>query len=285
MTAKILQLRDRMLWPLSIVAGLLLQIVLASFLWGICTSFDDMKPPVLRLISLSQTAATPQPVEPAIIPVIEPAAAEPEPAIIPEAVIEQAIVEPEPVIETKPIIPEPAKTPTEVVKPKTEPVKPRPVAKTVPKVRKPDSRPQQTTPPVIAETIPAATIAQPSQISHVPVTQKTAKAQPSAANTATVNAPAQPKDFSGYLQKVYRQLERNKKYPASACRRGISGKVAVAFSINSEGKAVGATITSRSPHELADAALKLVVSQRFERPPENWNSASRIEMQVSYSLR
>lgn len=274
-----------MLWPLSILSGLLLQIVLASFLWGICTSFDDMQPPALRLISISQIATTPQPVKQAVNTVIEPAAADPEPIIIPEPVVEQSVVEPESFVEEKTIIPEPVKTPPEVAKPKTDPVKPRPVAKPVPKVRKPDSRPKQATSQVVAETMPSATIAQPSEIRHAPVAQNTAKTQSSATNTAAITAPARPKDFSSYLQKVYRQLEKNKKYPASARRRGITGKVAVAFSINREGNAVGAAVTSRSPHELADAALKLVASQRFDRPPEDWNSASRIEMQINYSLR
>lgn len=279
MTAKILQLRDGVLWPLSIVSGLVLQIVLASFLWGICTSFDIMHPPVLQLIRLSPAIATPQLLEKKVVPVIE--APQAEPFIESKPVIEQVkTVEP---VTVDPVKPLPAAT-----KAKPDQVKPVPVTKAAKKPNKVVTQTKPLMPPAVVAARPAAIVSQPAEIKDArdaALPQTSVKTPDSTVNTATILAPASPKDFSSYLQKIYRQLERSRKYPASARRRGISGKVAVAFSINSEGKAVGAAVTNRAPRELSAAALELVASQRFERPPEGWNNASRIEMQINYSLR
>ncbi|PKL43987.1 MAG: hypothetical protein CVV41_09495 [Candidatus Riflebacteria bacterium HGW-Riflebacteria-1] len=279
MTAKILQLRDGVLWPLSIVSGLVLQIVLASFLWGICTSFDSMHPPVLQLIRLSPAVAVPQPLENKVVPVIE----------APQA---ESFIEPKPVIEqvkaVEPATVDPVKPPPASTKAKPDPVRPRPVTKAATKPNKVEAQTKPVMPPAAVAARPAAIVAQPAEIKDArdaALPQTSVKTPDSTVNTATSLAPASPKDFSSYLQKIYRQLEKNRKYPASARRRGISGKVAVAFSINSEGKAVGAAVTNRAPRELSAAALELVASQRFERPPEGWNNASRIEMQINYSLR
>lgn len=287
MTANILQIKDSLLWPLSIATGLLLQITLASFLWSICTSYDKMQPPALRLISLSPTVVEVKPVAETSMPVNETTVTEPEPVIEEMPVIEtQPIsqpeaIEPEPIIETIPTIPEPVKALPEVIKRKVEPIKAKPRVKPV---KKPQKQIISPVPTVAVETVPAA---KPLQTNNrEPIAQRQA-ATPAQATTIATALPvaASPKDFSGYLQKIYHQLEHSKKYPASARRRGITGKVAVAFSINSEGKAIGATVTSKSPRELADAASNLVSSQRFASPPDGWSTDSRIEMQINYSLR
>ncbi|HAE37777.1 MAG TPA: hypothetical protein DCG57_03960, partial [Candidatus Riflebacteria bacterium] len=181
---------------------------------------------------------------------------------------------------TEPVKPLPAAT-----KAKPDQVKPVPVTKAAKKPNKVVAQTKPLMPPVVIAARPAAIVAQPAEIKHTALPQNAVKTRDSTANSATSMAPASAKDFSGYLLKIYRQLERSRKYPTSARRRGISGKVAVAFSINSEGKAVGAAVTNRAPRELSAAALELVASQRFELPPEGWNNASRIEMQINYSLR
>ncbi len=285
MTERLAQFRNNLLWPFSIVAGLLLHMVLISFLWHICTSCDDMQPPVLRLISLSKTVIPPPPEE--AVPAVEPAQqlVKPEPQVVqavvepvpisaPEPVIEP-VIEPEPVIEQKAVEPEPVIAPkpvAEPAKPKTIKPKPRPAVKPVTKA-----------PPAAPQTKPATT---PIVATPVPARQTTAnKPAVAAAPAAPVAAPVPAQDFSGYLQKIYRQLERGKKYPDRARRRGITGKVTIAFSISKDGRARDATIVGKAPPELAEAALKLVASQRFASPPEGWNSTSRIEMQINYTLR
>ncbi len=290
MTERLAQFRNNLLWPFSIVAGLLLHMVLISFLWHICTSCDDMQPPVLRLISLSKTVIPPPPEE--AVPAVEPAqqlvkpepqvvqavvepvpisAPEPviEPVIEPEPVIEQKVVEPEPVIESKPVL---EKVKPQKIKPQPRIREPRPTVKPVAKAPLIESRPQSIAQPIIATPAPV----------NQPVANKPAVA---AAPAAPVAAPVPAQDFSGYLQKIYRQLERGKKYPDRARRRGITGKVTIAFSISKDGRARDATIVGKAPPELAEAALKLVASQRFASPPEGWNSTSRIEMQINYTLR
>lgn len=283
MSERLAQFRNNLLWPFSIVAGLLLHMVLISFLWHICTSCDDMQPPVLRLISLSKVVI-PQPPEEVVPPVVqtvvEPApVVEPEPIIEPEPVIEP-VIEPEPVIEQKTVEPEPVIEPEpfvepvkpQTIKPQPRVKKPRPTVKPVAKAPKTESQPQPITQPIVATPAPVS----------LPVVSRPVVAPMPAAPAA---APAPAKDFSGYLQKIYRQLERGKKYPDRARRRGITGKVTVAFSISKEGRAIGAAVVGKAPRELAEAAVKLVASQRFASPPEGWNSNSRIEMQINYTLR
>jgi protein TonB len=289
MTERLAQFRNNLLWPFSIVAGLFLHLVLISFLWHICTSCDDMQPPVLRLISLSKTVLPPPPEE--VVPIVEPAEplVEPEPQAVqavvepvpvpePEPVIEP-VIEPEPVVEQKAVEPEPVIAPKPVAEPaKPKTIKPKPrVNKPIPAVKPVAKAPADPQPQPVAQPVVAA----PATVRQ-PVVGKPAV---TAAPAAPVAVPAPAKDFSSYLQKIYRQLERGKKYPDRARRRGIAGKVTVAFSISGDGRAVGATIVGKAPGDLADAALKLVESQKFASPPEGWNSASRIEMQINYTLR
>ncbi|PKL49240.1 MAG: hypothetical protein CVV42_06850 [Candidatus Riflebacteria bacterium HGW-Riflebacteria-2] len=280
MTEKALNLSNRMLWPLSIAAGLILHVLLASFLWNICTSFDDTRPLTLRLIKLSLPVVEARPPEDPVIATTEALVAEPRPLVEPEPIVEPVAVEPEPVVETEPVVAEPIQPLPKVIKEEVKP-RPEPVAKPV---KKPKTQVKPAVTPVAAE-VKAAPIASPAPPTRIEQVIKP-RVQTTASPVATAAVPAAPaRDFSSYLQKIYQQLERNKKYPTSARRRSITGKVTVAFSINSEGKAVEATVISRSPRELSEAALKLVASQRFVSPPDGWNSASRIEMQINYSLR
>ena len=290
MTERLAQFRNNLLWPFSIVAGLLLHLTLISFLWHICTSCDDMQPPVLRLISLSKAIIPPPPEEtvtavetieplaepepPVVQTVVEPESViepepivEPKPVIEPEPVIEQKAVEPEPVIEPKPVV---APVKPQTVKPEPRVIKPRPAVRPVAKAPPANPQPQAAVQPIVA-----------APVSRPVVNRPVVAPKPA----APVAVPVPAKDFSGYLQKIYRQLERGKKYPDRARRRGITGKVTVAFSISEDGRANGATVVGKAPPELAEAALKLVASQRFASPPEGWNSASRIEMQINYTLR
>jgi len=288
MSERLAQFRNNLLWPFSLVAGLLLHLLLISFLWHICTSCDDMKPPVLRLIRLSKAVLPPPPEE--VVPAIETKPAEPLPE--PEPPVVQTVVEPVPVVEPEPVIepvvePEPA-IEEKIVEPEPviEPVKPKPQAiKPKPRVSKPRPvvKPVTKAPPAAPQLRP---VTQPLAATPAPTRQPVvSKPAVAAATTTPVAAPSSVQDFSSYLHKIYRQLERNKKYPVSARRRGITGKVTVAFSISKEGRAIDAKVVGKAPRELSGAALKLVESQRFTSPPEGWNSASRIEMQINYTLR
>lgn len=303
MNSETLTSEDRLLWSLAAVVGLLLHLLLANFLWAICNTYDEAETPALKLIRLAKPAiaplsrtSAPEVAPPAKI-IDEPAQ---DPVITqPEPIIERTVVEPTTVVEAKPLI-----EPKTVIEPKPETViksKPAVKAKPAQVVKKKPQAPALPKPapvkkvskpitPAISEPAvqePVIESTRPTDSTAIFKTQSRLSTDKTAPATST-SKPAMAissNDFSTYLQKIYRQLERAKKYPARARRRGISGKVTVAFSINQQGKAVEAAVIGKSPRELSQAALKLVNSQQFSRPPEGWNHASRIEMQINYYLR
>ena len=87
MTAQSMEFRENLLWPASIVIGLLLHTTLASILWQICTSVEDMKTPILRVMRI---APAPPAIETPDMPVEVPAETAVETP--PEPVIEQPTV-------------------------------------------------------------------------------------------------------------------------------------------------------------------------------------------------
>ncbi|MBU1108527.1 MAG: TonB family protein [Candidatus Riflebacteria bacterium] len=297
MTRSGLQLNRKMLWPISIVAGLLLQILLANVLWQVCNSYDERAQPALRIINLNPApvmAQTPSIEIPAAV--VEPVVQQ-EPVI--EAIVEPVHPEPEPVIpepilptQPEPVKPEPVKPQPAIVKPKISP--PPVVKKTPPKPKKPSPKKPMTK---VVEAPPTPKL---SDISQEPTKQPVATkskstvqskvALPAAKVPATgsnaITTPVIPqKDFHQYLQKIYRLIEKNKRYPANARRRGITGKVLVSFSISADGRANNVTAKDTMAPELREAALKLLASQRFPKPPIDWNQQAKIDLTINYSLK
>jgi len=285
-----MQFRENLLWPASIIIGLLLHTVLASVLWKICTTFEEMQTPTLRLLSIAPVKVKTEEIKEHIEEQTETRIEEPKPAIErPIIEIESNATKAKPQKRPEPVVNKLVKPLTEAVTPEKKAIKPKP--RPIKKITKPDTQHKQRIPPVPVTTIEPTIVTQTRQ--HLPPpalpqpeTEKTvATTKTTPANIGTRSSTAIQKDFSSYLRKVYRQLEKNKKYPNNARRRGITGKVAIAFSINDAGKATGAAVIGKSPRELAEAALKLVTTQKFAKPPEDWNNASRVEMQINYSLK
>lgn len=92
-------------------------------------------------------------------------------------------------------------------------------------------------------------------------------------------------EFSRYLARIRKQLEKNKKYPDNARRKRIEGNVLVSFSILSDGQIVGAEVTNGAAVELSEAALALLRDRKFAAPPSGWQSGNRIEFTINYNLR
>lgn len=314
------QLNKYTLWAASIAGSLLLQLLLAHLLWQVCTSYDQRtQPPTLAININPAPIPAPQakvtdvtsdlPVmtetntEKPLIPEPESPAIKP---VMPEPITEKPLIsEPElpvikPEIPPKPVKIEPVKPAPEIVKPEAPkpPVikkpKPRPETKV-----KPDQPPPKK--PVKAlEKIPEKSqtpsevpipVALPITRPATPISENANTARPQANAKAETDKPAAAipalpaKDFSPYLHKIYRIIEKNKRYPTEARRRGLNGKVLVSFSINAEGKATDATAQDTVAPELQQAALKLLVSQNFPPPPPDWDTQSRINMTINYSIR
>jgi TonB family C-terminal domain len=65
-------------------------------------------------------------------------------------------------------------------------------------------------------------------------------------------------------------LAKNKKYPRASQRRGETGVVKVAFSLDANGELVSASVRESSGYRRLDkAALKAVKRSRFPAPPSD----------------
>lgn len=282
-----LQTRHNFLWPLSIAGALLLQLVLGNILWHVCSSFTAKTTPAPKVINLSLPllpAETP-PEKPAeILP--EQVITEPEPVIEPLA---EPLIEPEPVVDLEPLV-KPEMQPEPILEPLPQPVplpkpvevqeKPITIKKPLKKIAaKPAVPPQKIakTPPI--ERKPKTVVA------PEPAPKQVIKSSPAPQQAMAGPKVAAPKDFSGYLQKVFRQIEKNKRYPSEARRYNIKGKVQVSFSINSQGQATNVTTTNKAAPELTKAALKLLAGQKFPTPPPDWNQHAKVDLTINYSLR
>lgn len=280
------------LWVLSVAGGLLLQLLLLQFLFICCKSWEEKeetKPQLvtLDLTEMSRPKQAPAP-ENTQIPIQAPAQIElPEPSEPPEPLPEQK-AEPQTVQEILPE-PEPVPEPEPEKVPQVKPIiKPRPPEK---KKNKPE--------PVKKVPIRKESAVAPAQINVATPTPPPAskenmiKPVPVAAVPAPgerQEAPAQKvgtvkNDFSAWLKKVYKTIERNKVYPEKARRYGIKGQIPVRFSIAADGRAQNIEIVGKADRELQRAAEKLLRQVRFEAPPSGWNPSSRIEFTINYYLR
>lgn len=145
-------------------------------------------------------------------PMLQPQQAQPTPSVMPRP-------QPSPVIKAKPTAKRRVKT--------------RPVAKRVRPVTKSKL---PTSPPVtsVSEPLPEPPLTQPRQASVPP--------EPAA---AAVNKEAL---LQAYLGAVATRIERHKRYPLSARRRGLSGKVVLQFTIHADGRVSDPQIIESSGH-------------------------------------
>ncbi|HNX74189.1 MAG TPA: TonB family protein [Candidatus Rifleibacterium sp.] len=295
------QLNKYTLWAASIAGSLLLQMLLAHFLWQVCISYDRRTQPKIMAININPTPPPAKPLAPVTITekplIFEPESPTNKPQIS-EPITEKPLLPISELPAIKPEAPpealktEPSKPATKILKPETS--KPPAPPKIKAKV-KPDRPPLKKTTIVFKE-IPENQ--QTHSVTQIPVARPTiVKSESSATGQPKVNAITEPgelaaatpvlpqKDFSSYLQKIYRIIEKNKRYPTDARKRGLHGKVLVSFSINSEGKATDATAQDTVAPELQQATLKLLLGQKFPQPPPDWNTRSRINMTINYSIR
>jgi protein TonB len=93
-----------------------------------------------------------------------------------------------------------------------------------------------------------------------------------------------PEETQRYLGVVRRILEKNKKYPESARRRGVQGKIVLVFSIAPDGSALNPGVEGEGPKELRDSGLGILAGRRFPPPPKGWNREARIAFPLLYSL-
>lgn len=185
----------------------------------------------------------------------------------------------EPEVFKPPVIKKAKARPEKKIKPDQPPLK-KPV-KALERTHEKSQTPSEVlTPATIPVTRPATAISENASTARPQTNAKAETGKPAAA------IPALPaKDFSPYLQKIYRIIEKNKRYPAEAKQRGLNGKVLVSFSINADGRVSNASAQNTVAPELQQAALKLLAGQRFPQPPAEWNTQSRINMTINYSIR
>ncbi len=157
---------------------------------------------------------------------------------------------PEP-IKLKPFIPPPPKEVKALkpeIKPETKP-KPKPKPKVVaPKFEQP------------------VTVKEPEPIESVPVqAPKVAKVTPSVTpsrSQAEINL-----EKANYYQLILKKLERFKKYPSRARRRGEQGTVRLTFSLNQDGSLHSHEITKSSGSRALDREVEQLIVRASPFPP------------------
>lgn len=246
------------------------------------TEIVEDVPPVLDIVE------SPPEIEPAPIQELTPMSApEPEPMLEPEPI-------PTPELELiSKLEPTPVPAPKPLLKPVVKPaaIKQKQIIKTV--ELPPEAFLLIDDPIVPHQKTPAPPASKKPLTQKPPNTQskQTAKIKMPAGQQSTTQqdrvqlAPAKPANFDAYLASLYQQIQKSRKYPARARRRGISGMVAVRFCVNHQGKAENIEVDDKGLTDLGRAALRLLESQIFAAPPPGWDTNSVIEFEINYSLR
>jgi len=153
--------------------------------------------------------------------------------------------------------------------PKPKPKIPKPVKKLVP-VPKPEPKPIVDPPPEIVEVAPKQTQIKPPETKNLP--------QPEVA------APrVDPSLKKNYETKLLVWLERHKKYPNIARRRGQQGTVVVEFVINAKGELQSHRIVQASKHKaLNEAVVKML--KRASPMPDVPKPLHGNETEFSYTI-
>ncbi|MBF0677261.1 energy transducer TonB [Pseudomonas sp.] len=244
-------------WGLSLllVLGIHVGLALWSLYWQPqAAPLADLPPPAMML-ELAPIPEAPSPTPP-------PRPQEPEPEPEPEPELPKLAEAPEPEIALPP-------PPKPKPKPKPKPPKPKP-PEPKPLPREPEPEPSST-PPV--ETPPA----KPSQQARAPESSS----QLSANTQATQGQPSWESRLLGHLN-------RYKRYPNDARRRGQEGVVKVRFVIDARGKVIDHQLVGRSGSPSLDrAALQMIRrAQPLPAPPPELlkNGSLEVVAPFVYSL-
>jgi protein TonB len=225
-------------WSLSLllVLGIHVGLALWSLYWQPqAAPLADLPPPAMML-ELAPTPEAPSPTPP-------PRPQEPEPEPEPEPELPKLAEAPEPEIALPP-------PPKPKPKPKPKPPKPKP-PEPKPLPREPEPEPEPTpTPPV--ETPPA----KPSQQARAPESSS----QLSANTQATQGQPSWESRLLGHLN-------RYKRYPNDARRRGQEGVVQVRFVIDARGQVLSHELVGRSGSPSLDRATLQMIRRAQPLPP------------------
>lgn len=243
---------DNARWGAAILVAAIIHAAGAIGLWR-------WREPVAPLIAIPP--ATFIDLAPLPAPPVPPQALQsPEPPLeIPPDAAPPELVQPPEAIEP----PEPIEPPAPVALPKPPPPKPKPH----PVARVPVTPPAM---PQAAQQEAAAPAATPTAATPVPVAPATSSALPS---------------FSAL---VAAQLERNKRYPTMAQRRGEEGSALLRFSIDRSGNVVRAQIERSSGHTLLDDEVMALLRRAapLPAPPsEIAGDTVTLIVPVSFSLR
>ncbi|WP_428481544.1 TonB family protein [Pyruvatibacter mobilis] len=187
-------------------------------------------------------------------------------------------VEPDPVIEKAP--PEPKKPAT-----KPKPVKPKPV-----KLKKPQPQPKKPQPkkPVQQAPRPAPPVIQPeTEAEPAPATRAAAPTRGEGAAAPTVGLGGQQTrtvdNDAAYLADLRARIERQRRYPADARRRGDEGVATAAIVIAPDGSLASVSITGTSGSYSLDRMAKRMVSRAAPFPPPP-RAPYRLNLPIVFSL-
>lgn len=184
--------------------------------------------------------------------------------------IQKKVEAPKPVVEPKPV----KKTETKV--------KPKPVVKKA----KPKPKPVVTPVPAVAVKTEAA-----SEVSEaVKVTNRRSDVQTSASAEKSSYGGGNPAVRVSYESKLLARLERNKRYPNAARRRGQEGTVTIRFTISQSGKLLSHKIIKPSKHERLNKAAEKMLKKSSPFPPVpdeilNGQSQYTVTVPVGFNLR
>lgn len=248
--------------------------------------------------SVPDRPETAQPIDP-VLPQVAPQTRQPVPMSQPMRIREQItrptnieVQRPEPLepveVQIQPRPPTPSQTPVRVdpltplpkiaevqrLKPldpvqPAKPVAPRkPSAVKIPRQRpkrvvtpKPPTPPARKAPPPAAPPVAAPKTAPP----RMPVTPR--PAAPPAVRPAQPAAPSTPDLQRQYLALVSAALKRHKRYPRTARRRGLSGKVVLTFVILPNGQVTNARIAESNGHAILNNAALRALRRATPLPP------------------
>ena len=187
-------------------------------------------------------------------------------------------VEPDPVVEKAP--PEPRKPAT-----KPRPVKPKPV-----KLKKPQSQPKKPQPkkPVQQTPRPPAPVTPPeTEAEPAPATRAAAPTRGEGAAAPTVGLGGQQTrtvdNDAAYLADLRARIERQRRYPADARRRGDEGVATAAIVIAPDGSLASVSITGTSGSYSLDRMAKRMVSRAAPFPPPP-RAPYRLNLPIVFSL-
>lgn len=99
---------------------------------------------------------------------------------------------------------------------------------------------------------------------------------------------AGPDEKAAYLDSIRAAIEKNKRYPVTARRRRLEGRVSVSFEINGKGDVSNLSVAGSSGFSVLDKAAVSAVRDAgsFDPPPEQVGSLPvKIEIPIAFELK